>query len=138
VNDRATRPEVAVGAIVRRGTALLLIRRAQPPAAGQWSLPGGRVEFGESLVDAVAREVLEETGVAVTVGEFVGWVERIGDDPPHHFVILDFRATPVDVHASPVAADDAVDVGWVEQSDLAGTNLVPGLLEFLVATGAVT
>ena len=87
--------EVAVGAIVRRGDDLLLVQRGRGTAVGRWSVPGGRVEFGEALADAVVREVREETGVLVRVTGFAGWVERHGDDPvPYHYVILDFFAEP--------------------------------------------
>lgn len=132
------RVEVAVGAVVERDDAILLVLRGRGAGAGQWSLPGGRVEFDETLTDATAREVFEETGLAVTVGEFLGWVERRGDDPePYHYVILDFRAIPVDPLAQPVAGDDAADVEWVVRHALAEHDLVPGLLDFLRDVGVV-
>src|SRR5919109_2433206 len=107
-------PEVAVGAVVQRGDEVLLIRRARGTAVGQWSIPGGRVEFGEGLKAAVAREVREETGLEVRVGRFLGWAERIGDDPgPYHYVILDFAAEPVDEAATARPGDDADAVAWV-------------------------
>ena len=96
------RVEVAVGAVVRRGDEVLLIRRGRGTAVGQWSIPGGRVEFGEGLKAAVAREVQEETSLEVKVGRFLGWAERMGDDPaPYHYVILDFAAKPLDPAAPP-------------------------------------
>jgi ADP-ribose pyrophosphatase YjhB (NUDIX family) len=127
------RAEVAVGAIVRRGDELLLVRRAHDPAAGSWSVPGGRVEPGEGLVAAVAREVVEETGLAVEVGGLAGWTEHIDDD--HHYVILDFFASPLGSDA-PVAAGDATEARWVAPDELGGLVLVPGLREYLERVGA--
>jgi 8-oxo-dGTP diphosphatase len=125
-------PEVAVGAVVRRGDEILLIRRARGTAVGKWAIPGGRVEFGEGLKAAVAREVLEETGLDVTVGRFLGWAERMGDDPgPYHYVILDFAAEMTDREAIPRAGDDADDVAWVPTNALETYPLVAGLAEFL-------
>ena len=129
-------PEVAVGAVVRRGDEVLLIRRARGTAVGQWSIPGGRVEFGEGLKAAVAREVEEETGLEVRVGRFLGWAERMGDDPaPYHYVILDFAAEPVDPAVTPRAGDDADDVAWVRTNAIETYPLVAGLAEFLRRAG---
>jgi 8-oxo-dGTP diphosphatase len=128
--------EVAVGAVVRRDDDVLLIRRARGTAVGQWSIPGGRVEFGEGLKAAVAREVREETGLEVRVGRFLGWAERMGDDPgPYHYVILDFAAEPVDLAAVPRAGDDADDVAWVPTKAIETYPLVAGLAEFLRRVG---
>jgi 8-oxo-dGTP diphosphatase len=128
--------EVAVGAVVRRGDEVLLIRRARGTAVGQWSIPGGRVEFGEGLKAAVAREVEEETGLEVQVGRFLGWAERMGDDPgPYHYVILDFAADPVDPAAPPRPGDDADDVAWVPTNAIETYPLVAGLAEFLRRAG---
>jgi ADP-ribose pyrophosphatase YjhB (NUDIX family) len=83
------RPELCVGAIVRRRDTLLLVRRGREPAIGTWSVPGGRVERGETMAQAVERELAEETGLLGRCGRLVGWVERISDE--HHFVIADFE-----------------------------------------------
>lgn len=128
------RAEVAVGAVVRHEGRLLLIRRAKPPQAGRWSLPGGRVEPGESLRDAVAREVYEEAGLVVDVGDQVGWVERIGEG--HHYVILDFAAT-VTGATSLRAGDDAAEARWVALDEVASVDLVDGMLTFLREHGVV-
>ena len=128
------RPQVCVGAVTVDEGRLLLIRRGHGPAAGEWSVPGGRVEFGETLAEAVVRELLEETGLEGVCGELVGWVERI--DPEHHHVILDFHAEVLD--PVPVAAgDDAVEARWVPLEDVAELSLVPGLAEFLADNGVI-
>ena len=122
------RAEVAVGAIVRHSGELLLVRRGRPPAAGEWSVPGGRVEPGEMLAEAIVRELAEETGLQGVCGPFVGWVERIGDDS--HFVILDFEVV-VTGDTTPVAASDAAEARWWPIADVAKLQLVDGLAEFL-------
>ncbi|MDQ1519619.1 MAG: 8-oxo-dGTP diphosphatase [Actinomycetota bacterium] len=128
--------EVAVGAIVQLEDTLLLVRRGRDPGAGQWSIPGGRVGFGESLTEAVEREVLEETALRVRVERFAGWVERIGDRPaPYHYVILDFFATELEPRGTARAGDDASDVQWVPLTSLADVDLVDGLADFLASVG---
>lgn len=123
-----TRAEVAVGAIVRRAGRLLLVRRGRPPAAGEWSVPGGRVEPGEMLAEAVVRELAEETGLDGVCGPFVGWVERIDHDS--HFVILDFEVMVADDRA-PRAGGDAAEARWWRLEEVAELPLVEGLAEFL-------
>jgi 8-oxo-dGTP diphosphatase len=131
-------PEVAVGAVVQRDGELLLVRRGHGPAAGEWSLPGGRVRFGEELREATMRETREETGIDVVVDHFLGWVERIGSDPdPYHFVILDFACHPLDPQQPLLAADDATEARWAPVDDLEGLPLVPGLVDFLSETGVL-
>jgi 8-oxo-dGTP diphosphatase len=123
------RPEVCVGALAVHTGRLLLVRRGHGPAAGEWSVPGGRVEPGETLAEAVVRELGEETGLEGVCERFVGWVERIGDD--HHFVILDFAVTVLDPLATPVPGDDAREVAWVRRAELSDYRLVEGLADFL-------
>jgi len=88
------RPVVGVGAVVLDGPRVLLIKRGHPPLKGHWSLPGGGVEVGETLEEAVAREVLEETGLTIEVGPIVEVLDRISRDADgrveHHFVLVDF------------------------------------------------
>jgi acetyl-CoA carboxylase carboxyl transferase subunit beta len=129
----AGRPEVAVGAVAVGDGGLLLVRRGRDPQVGRWSVPGGRVEAGETLAEALAREVLEETGLVVRVEGFLGWVERIG--PAHHFVILDF--TVAVVGGELVAGGDASSVGWVPLSEVPRLPLVAGLEEFLREHGVL-
>ena len=122
------RPEVCVGAIVVDEGDLLLIRRGRGPAQGEWSIPGGRVESGELLAEAVVRELLEETGLEGICEDLVGWVERIGDE--RHHVILDFRVTLLE-RRTPTAGDDAAEAAWVPLGDVAELALTEGLAEFL-------
>src|SRR5262245_10414840 len=129
-----THPEVAVGAVAIRDGAVLLVRRGRGPAAGEWSVPGGRVETGETLAAAVVREMLEETGLEAVVDGFLGWVERIGES---HFVILDFAVTVLDPTETPVAGDDAAEVAWVPLTELVDTRLVDGLYDFLRDAGVL-
>lgn len=123
------RPELCVGAVVVEDGRLLLIERATEPGAGLWSLPGGRVEFGESMTEAVVREVEEETGLAVTPREMIGWVERSSTE--FHFVIADFEAALVG-SGRLRAGDDASDARWIPLAEITTVPLVEGLVEFLV------
>ncbi|MGY6499621.1 MAG: NUDIX hydrolase [Acidimicrobiales bacterium] len=132
-----TRPpavELCVGAVAVVDDAVLLVRRGRGPAAGEWSVPGGRVEPGETVAEAVVREVGEETGLDVICGDLLGWVERIDDD--HHFVILDFTATCLDP-VEPVAGDDAAEARWVPLGEVSELRLVDGLARFLAEHGII-
>lgn len=137
-----TRPVIAVGAVVLAEGHLLLVTRARPPATGLWTIPGGKVEAGELLTDAVEREVAEETGLSVSCGPFIGWVERIGEG--FHFVILDFLATVLPDSSRQrslpalVAGDDAGEARWVAVDRLTEHETVAGLVEFLVDHGVIS
>lgn len=93
---------------------VVLVQRANPPAQGTWTLPGGKVDRGESLVAAARREVREETGLEVEIGELVEVIEIVSET--HHFVILDYAARPVG--GTLTAGDDAADVRVVPLSQL--------------------
>jgi ADP-ribose pyrophosphatase YjhB (NUDIX family) len=121
-------PVVCAGAVVRDDAGrLLLVRRGQPPATGTWTLPGGRVESGESPAEAARREVAEETGLVVRIGELLATVPVLG------YLVHDFAATVSSGEL--LAGDDAADVGWFELSALAELELSPGLAEALVTMG---
>lgn len=114
------RPIVGVGAVIFDGNRVLLVKRAHAPLQGEWSLPGGAVELGETLDAAVAREVLEETGLEVDVGPVVEVVDRVhrssDERIEYHFVIIDYLCTVrggIATHGS-----DASDVRWAEIAEL--------------------
>jgi ADP-ribose pyrophosphatase len=113
--DYPTRPIVAVGAVVFHNNRVLLVKRSNPPGKGYWTLPGGKVEMGETLQQAVEREILEETGIRIKTQNFVDIFDMIeyGIDNRirFHYVIIDFFAEYID--GVPKAADDASAAGWI-------------------------
>lgn len=112
----------AVGAVVLDGAGrVLVVRRGRPPGLGDWSLPGGRLEPGETAVAAVVREVLEETGVDVRVVCALGVVrvEREG----FAYVIEEHLLTPIGDAPEPAAGDDASDARWAERSEVVGLGM---------------
>jgi ADP-ribose pyrophosphatase YjhB (NUDIX family) len=124
-----------VGAIITDAAGrLLLIRRANPPQAGRWSLPGGKVEPGESDEQALVREVAEETGLHVEPGRLVGAVERPGPGG----AVFDIRDYTAAVTGGELAAgDDAAGACWAAPGELAGMPLTRGLLTALTAWGVL-
>ena len=126
-----------VGAIVVDDDGrLLLVRRANPPAQGLWSIPGGRVEPGESDESAVVRELAEETGL---VGEVIREVGSVTREAPGggRYVIRDFLLRVAST-AQPIAGDDAADAAWFDVSELADLPTSPGLLSALEEWGIVS
>ena len=119
------RPIVGVGAVIWRGDRVLLIRRGKPPRAGQWSLPGGAQELGETLREAITREVREETGLELTDLRLLTTVDLIEREPDgrvrFHYTLVDFTADAPT--GQPVAADDAVGVKWFRIDELASLGL---------------
>jgi 8-oxo-dGTP diphosphatase len=114
------RPIVGVGAVVIDEDRVLLVRRANEPLKGEWSLPGGAVELGETMRDAIAREVLEETGLAVDVGPVVDVLDRIRVDDDQrvrfHYVLVDFVCRRASGALS--CASDAEEARWARLDDL--------------------
>ena len=132
----ASREVPCVGAIVIDDVGrLLLIRRGNPPAQGQWSLPGGRVEVGETHEAAVLRELREETGVVGSLGRHMGEVRRDAPDGSI-YVIQDYLVTVGD-GAVPRAGDDALDAAWFTVEQLPALDTSPGLLDALSDWGII-
>ena len=114
-------PSVGVGAVILDGDRVLLVKRGHAPLKGEWSLPGGMVELGETLEAALAREVLEETGLEVAVGPLVEVFDRVERSPDgrvsYHFVIIDYACR---VRAGQIQhGSDAEDARWVPVAELA-------------------
>jgi 8-oxo-dGTP diphosphatase len=122
VSDREfpERPILGVGAVVVEGGRVLLVRRANEPLKGEWSLPGGAVELGETLQAAIAREVKEETGLEVEVGPIVDVLDRLRFDadgrPRFHYVLVDFICRPKG--GTLVSGSDAAGVAWADLVEL--------------------
>jgi 8-oxo-dGTP diphosphatase len=127
-DDRRRHPErpiVAVGAVIFDGDRVLLVKRGREPLKGAWSLPGGAVEVGETLDAALAREVLEETGLSVEVGLMIEVLDRVQFDADgrveYHYVIIDYLCRPF--AGSAAHGSDALDVRWVRVDDLANLRV---------------
>lgn len=127
-------PIAAVGAIVRKGDAVLLIRRGKPPRYGEWSIPGGGVELGETWQEATAREVREECGIEIAVGDHVQVIDIIQRDKAgrvrYHYAVVDFAATYVSGELE--AASDITEAHWVAPQDLDGYPMNPQTREVLL------
>jgi ADP-ribose pyrophosphatase YjhB (NUDIX family) len=118
--DYPSQPIVGVGVVVWHGRQVLLVKRSKPPRAGQWSLPGGAQHLGETLADAAAREVREETGIEIALGEIIATLDLIDRDEQgrvrHHYTLVDFTA---EAHSSGLkAGDDAAAARWFERGEL--------------------
>jgi ADP-ribose pyrophosphatase YjhB (NUDIX family) len=127
------RPIVGVGAVIVDQARVLLVKRGSPPLLGEWSLPGGVVELGETLRGAAEREAREETGLLVKAGEVLEVLDRIVPDkdgaPQYHYVLIDFlcAARGGTLHAG----SDAGDVCWVRESELGKFKLEQPAIEVI-------
>ena len=130
--DPASRPQLAVSAAIFRDGKVLLVRRARSPGKGFYSLPGGRVEFGESLQQALAREVDEETGLRIDIVGLAGWREVLPGGPGDgHYVIMSFAARWT--AREPVLNDEHDDFKWLEPGAFGDLRLTGGLCEVVEA-----
>jgi 8-oxo-dGTP diphosphatase len=120
-------PVVGVGGVITREGRVLIVRRAHEPRKGEWSLPGGLVELGERLTDAVRREIAEETGLEVEVGAMVETFDRVHRDLEgrvrFHFIIVDYLCVAPGGEA--IAGSDAEAVAWVTSEELAAYGVNP-------------
>ena len=124
-----------VGAIVADGEGrLLMIKRGHEPGAGLWSIPGGRIEPGESDAEAVVREMIEETGLTVEVGRLIGRVQR----PGLNGAVIDIRDYAATVTGGTLrAGDDAADARWVAPGELESLDITEGLIDALTDWGVL-
>ena len=127
------RPLVGVGAVIVEGDRVVLVRRAAQPMAGEWSIPGGMLELGETLRAGAEREAREETALQVEAGEVLGVLDRILPDadgkPRYHYVLVDFLCRRV--AGGLRAGGDAAEARWVGESELAGLGVAEPAVKVL-------
>jgi ADP-ribose pyrophosphatase YjhB (NUDIX family) len=125
-----SRPQIAVSAAIFRDSKILLVRRARSPARGFYSLPGGRVEFGETLHAALHREVDEETSLKIEIVDLAGWREVVpGSTGGGHYLIMSFAARWI--AKEPVLNDELDDFKWLPPDALGNLKLTGGLREVI-------
>jgi 8-oxo-dGTP diphosphatase len=125
-------PQLAVSAAIFREGSILLVRRAQSPARGFYSLPGGRVEFGEALLTALQREIDEETGLKIEPIGLAGWREVLpGPTGGGHYLIMSFAARWI--AGEPVLNQELDDFKWLNPDQAGGLKLTDGLTEVIEA-----
>jgi mutator protein MutT len=126
-------PLVGVGAIIVEAERVLLVKRAHAPLAGEWSIPGGVLEVGETLREAVVREAFEETGLTVEAADLLGVYDRVLRDADertiYHYVLIDFLCRRV--AGEPRAAGDAEDVRWFTQAEIECLSLAEDTAEVI-------
>ena len=131
-----THPQLAVSAAIFRDGKILLVRRARSPAKGFYSLPGGRVEFGETLHAALHREVDEETGLKIEIVDLAGWREVVpGTSGGGHYLIMSFAARWN--FGEPVLNDELDDFRWLAPDALDGLTVTAGLQDIIMAAWRV-
>ena len=124
---------VGVGAIIINDNRVVLIKRAKPPLAGEWSIPGGMLELGETVREAAIREAKEETGLTVEPGELLGVFDRVLRDPEsrvqYHYVLIDFlcRITGGELHAG----GDAAAAQWFTSEEMSRLPLMKDTAEVI-------
>lgn len=127
-------PIIGVGAVIIENGRVLLAKRAHPPIAGHWSIPGGALEVGELVREAAVREAREETGLIVEPGELLGVFDRVLRDPEqrvqYHYVLIDFLCRPIGGELC--AASDAAEVRWFTSEELLALNLADDTHEVIL------
>jgi 8-oxo-dGTP diphosphatase len=120
-----TQTTVGVGVVIVKGDDVLLIRRGQPPREGEWSIPGGRQELGETVKETAVREIMEETGLTIANLKLIDVVDAFGKHPDgslrQQWVLVDFRADWA--AGEPLAGGDAASAEWVPRSRIASLGL---------------
>jgi 8-oxo-dGTP diphosphatase len=132
MSDRPAHPVAGVGAVVVRDGKVLLIKRGKEPLKGRWVIPGGTVELGEALEEAVVREVREETGLTVRPREVVlvfDHIDRVAGVVSHHYVIVDYLCD--DGGGEPVAGSDAQAAAFVGADEIEKLDVPPRALELV-------
>jgi 8-oxo-dGTP diphosphatase len=126
-------PLIGVGAIIIERDRVVLVKRAHAPLQGEWSIPGGMLEVGETLRQAAVREVLEETGLRVEVGELLGVFDRILRDSDertlYHYVLIDFLCRRIT--GEPQGAGDADEARWFSRGELSELSLAEDTAEVI-------
>jgi 8-oxo-dGTP diphosphatase len=126
-------PLVGVGAIIVENNRVVLVKRGHPPLAGQWSIPGGVLEVGETLRKAAVREALEETGLTVEPGDLLGVFDRILRDAEertlYHYVLIDFLCRRISGEL--IAAGDADEARWFTQDEASKLSLAKDTAEVI-------
>lgn len=139
-NAYPERPRVGVGAVVIHDEKILLVKRAGEPNKGLWAIPGGTLKLGETMREGAAREILEETGVTIAVGECIYVFDLIERDPggkiKFQFVVVDFAA--LYVKGEPKGADDAEEAGWFGPEEFCDLPVSENTLKILHSTGFLT
>ena len=126
-------PLVGVGAIIIEGNRVVLVKRGHPPLAGEWSIPGGVLEVGETVREAAVREALEETGLTVEPRDLLGVFDRVLPDETgrtkYHYVLIDFLCRRI--AGEPQAAGDAAEARWFTKEELAKLSLAKDTAEVI-------
>lgn len=138
MHSRISNPIPAIAAIILRGDEILLIKRGAEPNIGKWSVPGGSIELGETLEEAVRREVREEIGLEIKVGKLAGVSDLIVKESgaiAFHYVLIDYFATVES--GEPIAASDAVDCRWERLDKISECDVTPSLLDRLRENGLI-
>ena len=132
------KPRVAVGAVVIHNDRILLVKRGKQPAQGEWAIPGGSVELGETLEAAAEREIFEETGITIRARKVIYTFDSIVMDEDRtrfHYVILDFEASYM--AGEPRAGDDVLEAGWFGPGQLPALYVNSRTLHLLTEIGFI-
>jgi len=128
-------PKAAVGALVLNKDRVLLVKRGKAPAKGLWALPGGKIELGETMTQALEREILEETGLSVRADHIIHVFDNIihnqNGDIQFHYIIIDFLAHPLNPEANLSPGDDAAEVRWAAMDKLDNLSVTETTLNLI-------